>query len=331
MSIKYSTQSFTLLLLLFCFALPSMSDTKTETGWHESSVKHDGVTRYFRYYVPSTITQHPDTLLLFHGGTQSMTKIFSKRAGGTQEWKNLADKNGFLLIVPNGINVKTRNARGNKQNWNDCRIGSGTDNASSTADDVGFVSDLLTWSKSHFDINESRVYATGASNGGLMTLRLVTELSNKITAAAVFIANQPIKTDCAQAEQAVPLFIMSATDDPLMLWNGGKIREKGPVLMSAKETLNYWLKVNRSDKAYAYSSQLPDLSKKDKSVVIKTIYPKSKNGEDLWHYEVRGGGHTMPSIKYKVPLMARMIIGSQNNDLEASHEAWNFLKRYTKK
>jgi len=240
--------TFTLFFTLFLNTSIAQAAINKQFGWHERHIVHDGLTRYFSYYIPKQLKPNPDVVMLFHGGTQSMRKILRKRAGGTQEWQSLAEKNGFLLLLPNGVNVKTGDTKGNKQNWNDCRIAIKGNNSASTADDVGFVDQLLDWSVTNFKINESRVYVTGASNGGMMSLRLITELSNRITAAAVFIAHQPVKTDCTKPTKPVPLLMMSATDDPLMLWQGGQIRGDGPMLMSALDTLEYWLKVNKADK-----------------------------------------------------------------------------------
>ena len=317
---------FSFILLMF-YSLSVQANVETQAGWHELSIQHDGKARFFRYFIPSHLVSNPDVVLLFHGGTQSMRKIFRRRAGGTQEWEYLAERDGFLLLAPNGVNIKTGDTEGNKQSWNDCRIAVEGNNSASTEDDVGFVSKLLHWAKTHFFINESRVYATGASNGGMMTLRVVTELGKKIAAAAVFIANQPVQTDCKHPETPVPLFMMTATKDPLILWQGGKIFGKGPVLMSAQATLEYWLKVNRADEKRLMSKRLPGSGGED-SFIIKNIYPAKPDGKPVWFYEVHGAGHTMPSIKHNVPFMARLLVGKQNKDLEASHEAWNFLKQF---
>jgi polyhydroxybutyrate depolymerase len=301
-----------------------------KVGWHELNIQHDGKSRYFRYFIPSSLKASPDLVLLFHGGTQSMRKIFRRRAGGSQEWESLAEKNGFLLMAPNGTNVKTGDTKGNKQNWNDCRVAVQGNNSASKADDVGFVSKLIDWAKVNFKINDSRVYVTGASNGGLMSLRLMTELGDRIAAAAVFIANQPVQSDCAQPNNTVPLFLMLATEDPLMLWQGGQILNEGPVMMSASDTLDYWLNVNNADSGMVASEQLPDIDSDDDSVIFKSIYPAKAGGQPLWFYEVRGAGHTTPSIKYDVPFFARLLVGKQNKDLESSHEAWDFLRQFNR-
>jgi len=327
---RHQVLTFLLFFTLLLVTTITQAAINKQPGWHEHHITHDGLARYFSYYIPSQLKPNPDVVLLFHGGTQSMRKILRKRAGGTQEWQSLAEKSGFLLLLPNGVNVKTGDTKGDKQNWNDCRIAVKGNNSSSTADDVGFVDQLLDWSVINFKINESRVYVTGASNGGMMSLRLITELSSRITAAAVFIAHQPEKTDCRKPTKPIPLLMMSATDDPLMLWQGGQIRGDGPMIMSAHDTLEYWLQVNKADKEKQKTRQLANINKKDDSVIIQTIYPANTGGQPVWFYKIQDAGHTMPSKKHKVPFIARLLVGSQNKDLEATHEAWRFLQQFSK-
>ncbi|MGB5397646.1 MAG: hypothetical protein WBN96_10900 [Gammaproteobacteria bacterium] len=329
MKLRHACHSLFLVLLLVPVSARALQPD-TSPGWHDLSLQHDRLERHFRYFIPTNLATHPDLVLLFHGGTQSMRKIFRKRAGGSQEWEHLASENGFLLLTPNGVNLRNGDTEGDRQNWNDCRVAVEGDNSASTADDIGFVRALIDWAKVQFDINESRVYTTGASNGGLMSLRLVTELSDRIAAAAVFIANQPVESDCIAPLHPVPLFMMSGTEDPLMLWDGGQIRDKGPVMMSAPATRDFWLAVNHADKTRVKTELLPDVDNINSSAIIRSIYPAQPGGQPLWFYEVRGGGHTMPSMKYDVPFLARVLVGNQNRDLEGTHEAWTFLRQFTK-
>ena len=298
------------------------------SGWHESHILHSGLPRYYRYYLPKNIKPHPALVLVLHGGTQSMRKIFSKRAGGTQQWQALADENGFMLLAPNGVNVKTGDTKGDRQNWNDCRLGEAGDNSASQADDVGFIAKLLELSQQQFGVDASRIYVTGASNGGMMSLRLLTEMGNRFAAAAVFIANQPQQTDCAEPRFATPLMLVNGTDDPLIKWKGGRIRGKGPALLSTPQTLDYWLRVNHADKQLAVETALADVNTDDNGRIFKTVYPAAENGQPLWFYRVQGGGHTMPSIKHRAPFIARWLVGNQNRDVEAADEAWRFMRQF---
>jgi polyhydroxybutyrate depolymerase len=236
-----------------------------------------------------------------------------------------------LLVVPNAVNVKNGDTNGDKQNWNDCRLPIKGNGSASNADDIGFIDTLIDWSHEHYHTNLNRVYVTGASNGGMMSFRVITELGYKIAAAAVFIANQPKQSDCPDPKYPVPLMIMNGTHDPLVLWQGGKIRKQGVTLLSAENTLHFWSNVNKLNSPQRVNN-LPDINKHDGSYIVKHVFPtNAPDSAELWFYKVKGGGHTMPSIKHNVSALARWIVGKQNKDLEATHQAWNFMSRHSTK
>jgi polyhydroxybutyrate depolymerase len=299
-----------------------------DSGWHQGSLKQDNLTRYFRYFVPKTLPNHAPVVILLHGGSQSMRKIFGRNAGGTQEWQPLAEKEKFLLVVPNGVNPQTGDTQGDQQNWNDCRQSIPGTPTGSTADDVRFTRQLIAWAALHYPIDQRRVYATGASNGGEMSYRLAMELSDQVAAVAAFIANLPKDSECKPATHPVPIMILNGSQDPLMLWQGGRVAGGGGEVVSAQATLDYWLRINRSETKLAKTRRLPDLNRTDDSYIVETIYPARPAGAEVWFYKVEGGGHSMPSIKYAIPqFIQRRLLGFQNQDLEGADAAWSFLSR----
>ncbi|MDQ7074501.1 MAG: PHB depolymerase family esterase [Gammaproteobacteria bacterium] len=200
----------------------------------------------------------------------------------------MAEDEKFILMVPNGVNARTQKSRGGSRNWNDCRIAL-KKGVASHADDVGFIKKLLIWSQNHLSINVQRIYLSGASNGGLMSYRLATELPDAFAAVAVFIANGAAQGECPQATQAV----------------------------------------NKVKRDLVERVPLLDLNKRDGSRVIKRLYPASKAGEEVWFYELRGAGHVIPSIEHEVPKwIQRALLGKQNKDMEGAAEAWRFFQRH---
>jgi polyhydroxybutyrate depolymerase len=318
--------------MALCTACRDVDKVNTQqaiaAGWHDGTMQQAKVTRYFRYYVPNNMPNNAPVVILFHGGSQSMRKIFGPNAGGTQAWQPLAESEKILLVVPNGTNPRTGDARGNNQNWNDCRkpvVGTRTN---TTADDVGFTRQLIAWASANYQIDRTRVYATGASNGGEMSYRLGIELSDKVAAIAAFIANIPVDGECKPAIQPVPIMIANGTADTWMPWAGGDVIWHGGKVLSARQTLEYWLNINRSDRRSAQNLRLPDIDRSDNSSITSTFYPTTATGADVLFYRVEGGGHTMPSIQYKVPrFIQRRLVGQQNHDLEGARAAWSFLSR----
>ena len=49
------------------------------SGWHETSIEHGDMSRVFRFYIPESISENAEVVILLHGGTQSMDKLFSSQ------------------------------------------------------------------------------------------------------------------------------------------------------------------------------------------------------------------------------------------------------------
>lgn len=307
--------------------------TGVERGWRQGSFLHDELQREFRYFIPEDISNKVPVVILLHGGWGNMNKIFQNKAGGTQEWAQIADQENFILLVPNGTNAETGATEGEHLNWNDCRQGSG--NRISTADDVGFIKELLDWTGRHFaeeeiTIDKDRIYVTGASNGGMMSYRLITALPDRFAAAAVFIANRPANSECPNATVPTPLLIVNGTKDPLMPYEGGNIPFDGGRVRSAEVTRDYWISVNHAGKSDRTITKLPDRDTRDGSHIICEFYPSSgKDGAPVRYCKVVGGGHSMPSIDHQLSRLAERIVGPQNHDIEGARFAWEFLEQYS--
>jgi polyhydroxybutyrate depolymerase len=323
-------------LIVLSFALICCSDSELVTnvyplGWNENYTLQVGTTqRYFRFYVPVNAPAKPPLVIVLHGGTQSMRKIFDVSAGGSQEWRNVAQEEKFILLAPNGMNGSTSDYVGDEQNWNDCRnlqAGAGV----SSANDVLFIDKLIDWAITNLDVDPTRVYVTGASNGGMMTYRVAQELNTKIAACAVFIANQPAVSECPTPSLPMPMMIVNGTEDPLMPYNGGSVGGNNQsTVLSANETLSLWIKANGISATSKVSTALPDSTKTDGSMIIKNVYGASTPAAEIEFYEVVGGGHTMPSINHNITTASQIIVGGQNQDVEGAVIAWNFLKRHSK-
>ncbi len=305
--------------------LPPHSVARPLPGWHEGTLSHGGQDRAYRFYVPGRLVEGSSPILLLHGGTQGMDELFYPNAGGTQAWPAMAEGNGFLLLVPNGIDMDTGSPRGNNQNWNDCRSPQAGGVTGSTADDVGFLMALADWAARSFPVSW-RVRVTGASNGGMMAYRLATERPERIAGVAAFIANLPAGGECPDPVHPVPILIVNGTADPITPYAGGQAGDRGEV-RSAEATRDAWLAANRADGLQRQVRTLPDLDTGDASIVVCESYPPSGSGSEVEYCRVEGGGHSMPSIAYQLPRWLEQIVGRQNHDVEGARLAWSFLSR----
>ena len=306
-----------------------LSTAERESGWQVISLDVNGVKRWSRVYTPKNLPRNAPTVLLLHGGTQSMDKIFQPNAGGTLEWPILAEKEKFLLLAPNGTNATTGNPLGDKQGWNDLRPS--PTYGKPEADDVGFVKVLLDWSEQIYATDPKKVYATGSSNGGLMTYRLLLEMPDRIAAGAAFIANFPSESPFLNSSSPPrPIMIVNGTQDPLMPWNGGATKGSRGKVFSAQETASWWIKHNRADSGRAQEQLIADSSANDSCKLYQTSYPASLGGEPVVFIKMDGGGHSQPSQKHLVPntWMVRRFLGPSCQAAEGAVLAWKFLKDF---
>ena len=300
-----------------------LPDDGAEPGWHESALSHGGQDRLFRFYVPARLSEGQPAVLLLHGGTQGMDELFRPNAGGTQEWPAVAEDGGFLLLVPNGTNVKTGDPSGDDQSWNDCRSPTAGAVTGSAADDVGFLVALADWAERRFPVTD-RVLVAGASNGGMMGYRLATERPDRVAGVAAFVANLPAGGECPDPSQPVPMLIVNGTADPVTPYAGGEAGDRGAV-RSAEATRDVWMAANRVDASRRQVRTLPDVDPGDGSVVVCERYPAAAAGAAVELCSVEGGGHTIPSVAHQLPRWLEGIFGRQNHDVEGARLAWSFL------
>ena len=87
-------------------------------------------------------------------------------------------------------------------------------------DDVEFTRKVLDDLATTATIDSKRVFATGMSNGGIMSYRLASELSDQI--AAIAPVGGPMGTDTCKPKRPVSVIHLHGTDDEPAPFKGGK-------------------------------------------------------------------------------------------------------------
>ena len=295
-------------------------------GWSEESFLHDDLTRWYRIYIPDPLPENPALVLYLHGGTLSMRSLFSSLVDGTKTWLEIAEAEGVVLLVPNGVNPETGDTFGNDQNWNDLRPDQAA--GQSTVNDVGFILALLNKIETEVPIDKNRIFVTGASNGGFMTYRLLIEAPERFAAGAAFIANLPeLDGSLPLPKEPTPLMIANGTDDPLVPWYGGMVGKDRGVVISAEETVDWWVSANRADPNQLMSRFLPEINPDDNCQVRMDYYPATEEGAAVLFYAILGGGHTMPSIDHAGldNRLTRRLFGQVCREVEGVRLAWDFF------
>lgn len=198
-----------------------------EPGDHELSIRFEGSNRTFLVHVPASVdgSQAVPLVFDFHGFTSS-----AEAQRSVSGFLARSDSDGFVLTHPQG--------RFNSWNGGDLCCGTALRRG---LNDVGFAVAIIDELKTLLPIDESRVYATGLSNGGALTHFIGCE------AATVFAALAPVSmplavepfTDC-QPARAIPIIHFHGFNDTTVPYNGGGLVGFPP----AQDSFAYWAQVN---------------------------------------------------------------------------------------
>ncbi len=295
--------------------------------WSEGTLAFGGRERAYRTYRPAGLAPGARVVVLLHGGSQSMSRISEPNAGAWLAWPALAAREKFLLVAPNGLSVVNGSGLENMQQWNDLRR---TGPASKwKADDTGFIVAVLDAVKAKYGYDASRVYATGASNGGMMAMRLLLDRPDRFAAGAAFVATLPEDLSLAPARPAGrPLLLADMTDDPIVPWGGGIIPGDVTPMLGAEATARRWAQFAGADAARAKTETPAGIAPGDGFTVTRTVYPPGTDAAsrvELW--KITGAGHYMPTRDYPAAPgeLAVARFGRECRSFESAEVAWRFF------
>ena len=207
------------------------------TGTYRFHFTHNGIRRDYLVHVPTKALGHPAPVLLaLHGGGGDMD--YQAQNYGLVE---KSDQAGFILVAPNGT---SRFRSGILATWN---AGTCCGRAvERQVDDVGFLREVIARVATQVSINRGRVFATGMSNGGLMSYRLACEAPDLIRAIAPVAGTD--NTIACKPSRRVPVIHFHAKDDSHVLFGGGS----GPDALtktnftSVPATIAKWVGLNQA-------------------------------------------------------------------------------------
>ncbi len=283
----------TLLLLLFSVQLFAGTSV-------DMYLNYQNTNRHFIVYLPTGYTpgQHLPVVFNLHGyGSDASQQIFYSKMYIT------ADSNHFIMVAPDGLN----------NSWN-----SGfTLPYNSSPDDVGFVSEIIDTLYQLYNIDLTRVYACGMSNGGYQSYRLACDLENRIAAIASVTGTISSLTalNCALLRK-VPVLQIHGTADPLVEYEGSTGS------YGIEEAIDFWLAKNQCSTVND-TVWVPDVNTTDSSTVQQIRYRTCGSGTEVWFYKITGGGHSWPNAPIS------FIYGPTNKDFDASQEIWDFFSKFT--
>ena len=222
----------------------------------------------------------------------------------------VADRENFITVYPNGTGmIRTWNGGG-------C-CGAGVRN---DVDDVGFVAALLDQLEADLCIDRRKVFASGMSNGGIMSHRLACDLSERIAAVAP-VAGTDMTLSCTPTKP-VPMMQIHGTEDGHVPWEGGEgCGIAGVPFTSIPDTMEGWRTRNGCQ-----NSLSPYFEEGNGTC---EVYDGCENARVVLCF-IEGGGHSWPGGAPAAGVIDCPSNGPQSQTFSASEAAWRFFADVTR-
>jgi len=270
--------------------IESCSNT-TRTGMQKCDLKHDGLDRYYFIYKPDNLNTNISVPVLFalHGyGSSALSHLTYTN------YFPLANRDNFIVLFPQGTTTPTLSSHWNVGGWT----------SKSTVKDIEFIETIIDLVKDKIQIDETRIYSSGMSNGGYMSYSLACNLSGKIAAIASVTGSMTPDNfdDCTPSAPRSILQIHGLQDFvvPYVGSSGSK---------SIQDVIDFWVNHNscslQPNRLIKYS---------DLALVNFDTYENCLNNTNvklILHPEM---GHSWPFMN--------------TYNISASDEVWNFVSKY---
>lgn len=264
-----------------------------------------GELRKYLLYVPPSYDAGSPTFLVIniHGFSQ-----WPANQAQVSQWNTIADEYGFIVVYPEGTGFPLR--------W---RLRSADPGSSLNAQkEVTFMSDLIDKLQSQYNIDPSRVYANGISNGGGMSFLLACDLADRITAIGSVAGAYVTPFESCQPLRPVPLIAFHGVVDPIVPFHGGPSRSFEVPFPDIPTWVSQYAAFNGCDLT-------PELLL-DTATVTGIRYTHCEQNADVVFYTIADGGHTWPGGE---PL-PEWITRKTSQEIDATSLMWEFFLKYHK-
>ena len=269
------------------------------------NLPYEGLPRSYLIYVPRNYNPERPTplILVFHGGLGN-----AERMPPLTGMNELAEEKSFIVVYPNGTG---RDPQSERFTWNVGRCcGIAQRN---NVDDVGFTRAIIDQVSRQFRIDANRIYATGISNGAMMTYRLACDLSDRISAIAPVAGT--LMTERCNPVRPIPVIHFHGLADQHVPFEGGigaRSLAGVPPHRSVPDTID-WLRQHHQCQGQGRDTRIGDANIEQFSC---------RRGGPIVLVTIDGGGHTWPGGQ-RSDRWGRNEYSSSS--ISASREMWRFF------
>ena len=236
--------------------------TVRSTGLETNSILVNQTTRTYLTYWPSVTSGLVPVIIDFHGGAGTAEAQYI-----TSNFTEIADREGIFIIYPQA-DVRTGSV------WNTLHSDEG--NKVANVDDFGFVSAIIESLDSNPDIDTSKIYVSGYSNGAAMAYQIACHLNNDIAGFVVMSGLFPLETEypCDITHETAGIIINGTFDyeRPMTGIEG--------YALPVRDAAGWWASQNGStlERTIEYGN------------IERTTY-ETASGTQIQLFVVEGGGH----------------------------------------
>ncbi len=319
-------------LALFAAALPpalaapadtaaTKSHTPLAPGDYSFTLQHDGIVRgYLVHMPPQAAGGAPLAVVLnFHGAGSNgkQQEQYSKMDAG-------ADRDGFIAVYPNGTGRFDSH-----YTWNAgfcCAYA-----MARRVDDVGFVIALIGDLAARTPIERRRVYATGISNGGMLSYRLAEQASAYIAAVAPVAGSMVTRT--FMPRRPMPIMAFNSVDDPLLHYSGGygkgvrSLFHRNLGNPGVEKGLAKWREFDGCPSEPQTAPTLDGESGTNNAGITVTRYSwdPCKDGVEIVLWKFTGAGHVWPG---GIQNRFERVLGRSTDLVDANEQMWRFFSKF---
>jgi len=300
-------------LMLGLLLCGNVQSATLPSGDYKYALDVEGRSRSYLVHVPLRAPQGPLPVVInLHGGGGS-----AEQHRKSSRMDNAADRDGYIAVYPNGTGIlKDRLLTWNAGNC--CGY-----SQQHHVNDVLFISRMIEDLKLRANVDPSRIYVAGHSNGGMMAHKIGEELPDQVAAIASVAGAHIPET---HGVRAVSVLHIHSVDDPRAIYEGGlgppfPLTSNRVLHPSVQDTISAWVKLDGCDAVPIEGRQFASGG----HTATEQRYSNCQDGAEVVLFKLTGAGHGWPG---GVPMLEGLV-GPATQVIDANTEIWRFFSRHT--
>ncbi len=260
----------------------------------------DGRDRTYHLYRPASLPAQAPLVVMLHGGFGT-----GSQAEKSYGWDGQADAAGFLVAYPDGLD----------RAWNTgggcCGIP-----ARENVDDVAFIAAMVRQVQQYIPVDAARIYATGISNGGIMSYTLACRTD---IFAAIAPDSATMLGECA-SPKPISVIHIHGTADHNIPYTGGPGQGPGHIDGPSVQAINAAWRQTDACAAPAVSTRAP----------VTTSIASCPGGREVELITVDGAGHQWPGGQPNTVAERLLHLDEPSTALNATNMIWQFFAAHAR-